>query len=216
MRGTLAVVVAALALTSFSQRAPAAGEATPRDVVARSLNQVLEVVHDTSLPRAERRRRLEAIARARFDTNATSRLVLARSWKRFSPPQREEFRREFEEYLLRTYGDRIDRYTEGSMEVETDRQEPRGDVTVRTRVVGGPFDGAIVDYRLRQREEDWRIIDVIVEGISLVANYRDQFKQVLARGGPEHLLEALREKNDDVNAETEATEAGVDPSTPAP
>jgi phospholipid transport system substrate-binding protein len=74
--------------------------------------------------------------------------------------------------------------------------EPRGDVTVKTKVTGGEFDGAFIDYRMRYRDEDWRIIDVVIEGISLVANFRDQFREVLSREGPEHLLQKLREKSE--------------------
>jgi phospholipid transport system substrate-binding protein len=71
-------------------------------------------------------------------------------------------------------------------------------------VVGGEFDNASVNYRLRNRSGRWLVIDVMVEGISFVSNYRDQFREVLGNGGPEHLLERLREKN---LPETE-TEAG--------
>ena len=67
---------------------------------------------------------------------------------------------------------------------------------MRTKIVGGENNGAIVDYRMRQGEGGWRIIDVMIEGISLVANFRDQFREVLARGGPEALLQKLKEKND--------------------
>ena len=79
---------------------------------------------------------------------------------------------------------------------------PRGDVTIQSVVRGGEFEGALVDYRMREKNGQWLVIDVIVEGISLVSNFRDQFKEVLARGGPDELLKKLREKN----------AAGPDPS----
>ena len=75
------------------------------------------------------------------------------------------------------------------------REEPRGDVTVQTRVIGGQFNGASVDYRLRKTGEEWRVIDVVIEGISMVSNFRDQFKAVVSSGGPDLLLKQLREKN---------------------
>jgi phospholipid transport system substrate-binding protein len=52
-----------------------------------------------------------------------------------------------------------------------------------------------VDYRMRKQDEDWKIIDVVIEGISLVANFRDQFRDVMGREGPSALLTKLREKN---------------------
>jgi phospholipid transport system substrate-binding protein len=75
------------------------------------------------------------------------------------------------------------------------RLEPRNDVTVLTQVVGGQFDGVEMNYRLRERGGEWRVIDVVIEGVSLVANFRSQFKQVLSRGDPDDLLEQMRKKN---------------------
>src|SRR6185369_10251963 len=63
-----------------------------------------------------------------------------------------------------------------------EQSKPRGDVEVRTKIVGGANNGAIVDYRMRNGKDGWRIIDVVIEGISLVANFRDQFREVIARG----------------------------------
>jgi phospholipid transport system substrate-binding protein len=109
--------------------------------------------------------------------------------------QQDQFIEEFKRYLAVSYGNRIERYDQQKVDIVGERQEPRGDVTVQTVVRGGEFEGAVVDYRLRQNQSRWLVIDVIVEGISLVSNFRDQFKEVLARGGPEELLEALRKKN---------------------
>jgi phospholipid transport system substrate-binding protein len=62
--------------------------------------------------------------------------------------------------------------------------------------VGGKNDGALVDYRMRKNAAaSWKIIDVTVEGISLVANYRDQFREVASQGGPTVVIEKLKEKN---------------------
>lgn len=216
MQETVAVAVIAFVLAAPPAPARTTAEVAPREVVTETMRQVLEVLREGSLSRVERRDRLEQIARTRFDVDTTSRLVLGRSWRRFSPVQREEFRREFERYLLRSYGDRIDRYNQENVKVEGERREPRGDVTVRTRIVGGEFDGASVDYRMRQRDGKWRVIDVVVEGISLVANYRDQFKQVLARGGPANLLQKLHEKNDGTATEENAAEETAPKVSPAP
>lgn len=85
-----------------------------------------------------------------------------------------------------------------------EQPEPRGDVTVKTKVVGGENDGALVDYRMRQEDGSWKIIDVVIEGISLVANFRDQFRDVMGREGPSALLGKLREKNAKVSAPADA------------
>jgi phospholipid transport system substrate-binding protein len=167
----------------------------PRAAVQKTIDEVLTVLRADGLNTEQRLGRIEKIAYARFDLRTMSRLILARNWKRFSEKQQEEYVREFKRYLANNYGSRIERYEQEEVEILGERQEPRGDVTVRTRIVGGNFENATVDYRMRKRGGDWKVIDVIIEGISLVSNFRDQFKAVLARGGPEHLLEQLREKN---------------------
>jgi phospholipid transport system substrate-binding protein len=199
---SMAAAVAALAAVLLAT--PLAGEgaaqathSAPMLVISDTVDAVLAVLGDASLDSAGRRSRIEEIAYQRFDFVTMSRLVVARGWKRFSPAQQEELVREFKAFLARTYGDRIDRYNQEQIEIVGERQEPRGDVSVLTRVVGGEYDGADVRYRMRGKDEQWRIIDVKIEGISLVLNYRDQFEAVLSRGGPEGLLETLRNKNAD-------------------
>jgi phospholipid transport system substrate-binding protein len=124
-----------------------------------------------------------------------SQLVLARSWRRFSDAQRQEFMVEFRTLLSRSYGERINRYEQEQVDIVKVRNEPRGDVSVVTRIKGGTADGIEISYRLRQREERWGVIDVTVEGASLVSNYKSQFKELLGNGKPEDLLERLRKKN---------------------
>jgi phospholipid transport system substrate-binding protein len=173
----------------------AAAEPGPREAVEQMVEEVLAVLRDSALSQEDRRAVIEAIAYERFDFKTMSKLVLARSWKRFSAEQRDEFMREFKDYLAHSYGDRIDRYEQEEVEIVGQREEPRGDVTVQTRIVGGEHSGTNVDYRLRGRTGRWLVIDVVVEGISLVSNYRDQFREVVNNGGPDHLLVQLREKN---------------------
>jgi len=109
--------------------------------------------------------------------------------------QRGEFVREFKRHLSRTYGTRLDRYDQEEVEVYAAQVEVRNDVSIKTRIVGGQFDDAEVAYRLRERKEKWRIIDVVIEGVSLVSNYRSQFAEVLNSGSIDDLLAKLRDKN---------------------
>jgi phospholipid transport system substrate-binding protein len=190
------LAAAALLALAAGGTPAAAEELTPRQIVEETVAQVLAVLRQ-DLPRGERRARLEEIVYGRFDFRTMSRLVLARNWKKFSDEQKQVFMTEYRIYLANSYGSRLDRYSGEEVEVIGERQEPRGDVTVLTKVVGGEYDGALVDYRLRSKQGPWLVIDVIVEGVSLVSNYRDQFKEVLANGGPDHLIEKLREKNAD-------------------
>lgn len=166
-----------------------------RALIERTVDDVLKILNDEALDSAERRSRLEQLAWERFDFDTMSKAVVARYWRSFTAPQKVDFVAEFKAFLSRTYGDRIDRYTNEQVEVVGQRVTPRGNVMILTRIVGGQYGGAEVEYMLKHREDRWRVIDVKVEGISLVLNYRDQFKSLLAKGGPEHLLEQLKKKN---------------------
>jgi phospholipid transport system substrate-binding protein len=196
MRRTVALLAAALTLPAALPARAGTAESGARAVVAETVDQVLAVLGDPKLSHDAQRDRITEIAYERFDFPTMSKLVLARYWKRFDAAQREEFQKEFKSFLARRYGDRIDRYEQESVEITGERAEQRGDVTVAT-LIKSPKASApiVVDYRMRKREGTWRVIDVKIEGISLVSNYRDQFHEVLSRGGPEKLLAQLRERN---------------------
>lgn len=174
---------------------PDAYMAAPRSVAQDTLNQVIAVLGKKDATSAVRVAEIEQIVFVVFDFPTMSKLVLARNWRRFSESQRKEFVREFKLYLSRTYGGRLDRYSDTGIEVYGARIEPRGDVTVFSRVVGGEFDGIEMNYRMRERKGKWKVIDVIVENVSLVSNFRSQFGEVISRGGPESLFAKMQEKN---------------------
>jgi phospholipid transport system substrate-binding protein len=172
-----------------------AAAADPRETMQATIDEVLAVLNDAERSHEQRLAAIEEIAYARFDMRTMSRLVLGRDWKRFSDAQKEEYLAAFKLYLANNYGDRINRYDQQAVEIIGVRDEPRGDKTVQTKIVGGEFDDARVDYRMRDKSGTWLVIDVVIEGISTVSNFRDQFREVLSRGGPDHLLEKLHEKN---------------------
>jgi phospholipid transport system substrate-binding protein len=190
------VRLAALALGVIAALAPAPGARaeSPRAVVETMTDRVIDILRRKELPSEERRRRVEDVVYAHVDFPTLSRLVLARNWARFSPAQQEEFVEEFRRHLAATYGRRVDDYRNEEVVVTGQRDEPRGDVTVLSRI---PRAGEeiLVDYRLRrQADGSWRIIDFIIEGVSLVANFRSQFQGIVSARGPEGLLADLREK----------------------
>jgi phospholipid transport system substrate-binding protein len=178
-----------------------------RSVVDATIAEVLEVLASTELDTEQRRTRIEGIALARFDFPTISRLVLARNWKtKFDERQRAEFVEEFKDYLSRTYGNRIERYDQQAVDVLGERVETRGDVTVRTVIRGGEADGIAVDYRLRAHDGEWLVIDVVIEGVSLISSFRSQFQEVISQKGAEGLLEELRGKTPSDEPETTLTE----------
>ena len=178
--------------------APLRGETDPspaRAAVDETVEAVLAVLRQNELPVAERQQQIEAIAIERFDFVTMSKLVLKRDWRRFDKDQKQQFVDAFRDHLAASYGTRIERYEQEAVSMLGERVEPGGDVTVRTKIEGGAADGIEIQYRMRERKGRWRVIDVVIEGVSLVANFRSQFSEVLSRGGPEELLRRLQEKN---------------------
>lgn len=175
---------------------PAAAQ-TPSQVVDALASQVIAVLKDSALDTAQKRTRVEQIAYGAIDFPTLSKLVLARNWPKFSPPQRDQFENEFRQHLSMTYGRNVDNYKNEKVAILAERPEARGDVTVQTKIErgGSGSEDVVVDYRLRQDEGQWKIIDVIIEGVSLVSNFRSQFQDIVANGGPDRLLALLKEKN---------------------
>ena len=194
---------AALAGLMFVLCAPAAlaaaADGTALSVVDTTVADVLDVLRQTELPVADRRSQIEQIVYERFDFQTMGKLVLARNWKKLDDVQKDEFITEFKRHLSRSYGTRIERYEQEEVEIAGEREEKRGDVTVLTVIRGGQFEGSEVDYRLRNKDGAWRVIDVTIEGVSLVSNFRSQFKDIVSKKGADGLISQLRAKNDRVN-----------------
>ncbi len=75
------------------------------------------------------------------------------------------------------------------------RAENNEDVSVKTKILGGSADGVEIEYRLREDAGQWKVIDVIIEGVSLIANFRSQVQDIIRAEGPDKLIEKLRQKN---------------------
>ena len=179
-----------------------------RQVVDKTLAQVISILNDTKASETDRRDRIASIAYERFDFDTMSKLVIARPWRKFTKQEREEFITEFKTHLARSYGRRLSRYEGINVKVVSEVSEPRGDISVHTQVVGGQFDGAEMSYRMRSETGEWLVIDVIIEGVSLVSNFRSQFKPILAEGGAPELLRRLKDKNDVLQQEISKEEKG--------
>jgi len=185
--GALALALAAAALAAPTEEA--------RALVDRTLGDVLAVLRDKAKPPAERRRRVEEIAYAHFDFDTISRLVLARNWPKLSEAQRGAFVVEFKRHLSGTYWKTLEDYRDQKVTVDGTRAEKNGDVTVRSRIDGERSEPIRIDYRLRPTGGDLKVIDVIIEGVSLVQNFRSQTQQIIREDGIDGLIDRLRQKN---------------------
>ena len=178
-------------------------EEAARDAVEEIVNQVLALLNDDELNNGQRIERLTLIAEARFDLGRMSKLILGRNRRKLSAEQQEAFLEEWKRHLTATYGDSLEEYSGEQVEIISTRPERNGDVTVKTKIVGGAAgDGILVDYRMREADgEPWRVLDVFIEGVSVVQNFRAQVQEIVSSQGADRLIEVLREKNDRKQAE---------------
>jgi len=132
-----------------------------------------------------------------FDFRLMTRAALGRYWRRASEGQKARLVREFQELLVRTYATMLLGYSDEKIEYLPFRGKP-GDrrVVVRTKVYTS--DGAPpvpIDYRLAKKDGEWKVYDVVVDGVSLVSNYRGTFAEEVRKGGIEGLIASLKEHN---------------------
>jgi phospholipid transport system substrate-binding protein len=168
----------------------------PTDQLRPAVEQVIRTLEDPALKGPgrgeERRRALRAVADEIFDWTEMSRRALGRHWQDRSPAEQQEFVGLFRALIERVYGDRIDQY--GGEKVRFAGDSVDGDqATVRTKVVTKSGQETAVDYRLRSGDR-WRVYDVAVEGVSLVANYRTQFNEVIRTSSYEELVKKLKSR----------------------
>lgn len=192
---SLALAVFAVMVPSPSMLAAMASTESPEQFVERTSNDVLAILRDGAMSHDAKIEKLEAMLDQRSDFETISKLVLAVHYRQFSDAQRKEFVTLLHRYLTTTYGNQIDNYANETVSVTGGREEARGDYTVHTKIHRTTGADLSVDYRMRKVDGDWRLIDVIGEGVSLISNLRSQFGEILNAGGPDKLLQVLREKN---------------------
>lgn len=131
-----------------------------------------------------------------FDFREMSQAALGRFWRQASEEQREGVTREFRELLVRTYATALLGYSGQQIEYPP-MQRPEGatKVLVPTRIASSGAPSIPIDYRLKLDDARWLVYDVVIDGVSLIANYRGQFTSVVRRSGIEGLISALANKN---------------------
>ena len=203
----LARLVTVLALPTAVLLGAAAGaeasvepaEAEARQFVQGTIDDVMAILHDSTLALEQKKNRVEELAYDRFAFELISRFVLARNWNSMSEQQRTDFVDAFKKHLSVTYRDALDSFRDEKISITSSRLEPRGDVTVMTLVHQNSSDTK-VDYRLRKTDEGWRGIDIIIEGVSLVQNFRSQAQEIISAEGADALIQKLRNKQIDLEA----------------
>ena len=174
----------------------------PTDTMKATIDEVLRIIRDNDLKQPgkaeERRQLLERAVGARFDYQEMSRRALGAPWNTLSDQEKQEFVNLFRTLLTNSYADKIETYSGEGVQYLNERTEKEY-AEVRTKVVSGKTEIPL-DYRLINRVDDWRVYDVVVDGISLVNNYRGQFTKIIRSSSYTDLVEQLRKKSDKLKA----------------
>jgi phospholipid transport system substrate-binding protein len=191
-------VSSVLVVLALAAPAPAraAGTDDARALVQKTLDSVLAVLRDKAMPADQRRTKVEDIAYVNFDFETISKLVLARHWPKLSKQKQGEFVVEFKRHLSATYWKTLEDYRNEKVLVEGARAEKNGDATVRSTIKSERSEPIRIDYRLRNQGGSWKVIDVVIENVSLVQNFRSQTQEIITSEGIDGLIGALREKNE--------------------
>ena len=167
---------------------------TPIEQIQETIQQVLVIVNGpSSQTDAERKGMLRDALMPRFDWLEMAKQALGKHWNNVSGRQ-YEFVAVFAEFLGNAYVGKIGSYKDEKI-VFVQESIEKDQAKVDTKVIPGAGEPTSVNYRLHQVKGEWMIYDVVVEDISIVANYRAQFNRILSRTSFDDLLKRLKEKN---------------------
>ena len=184
-----------LTLVVFAQGALAA-ELSPEALVRQVTDDVMNAIHQDKALQAGDRKKALALAEQKIlphvDFETMTRYALGRNWREATPAQRDQLVKAFRSMLVQTYANQIGTYRGQRMQVRPTRIAPGDtDVTVRNSYISPGRPPVEVDYAMEKTPQGWKIYDVVIDGVSLVATYRSQFAQQVRDGGIEGLIVRL-------------------------
>ena len=200
-RSNITVVASLLMLLSaFTRPAVAADPPGPRATIEAVIGRAISILRDSKLTTAQRREQVMQLADSCMNFEVMARLAMGRYWKDLTEAQRTRYVASFKTHVVNTYRHTTDSYTDEDVKITGDRKEADGDWTILTSITGTKDNKpgqelAKVDYRLRLKDNQWKVIDMTIEGVSLVQNFRSQFQEIMGNGGIDQLLQLLNEKN---------------------
>jgi phospholipid transport system substrate-binding protein len=167
---------------------------TPSGRVQDSIDKVINILKDNSLDREARWKKIGLIINDGFDFRSMSQSVLATNWKKASPEERRNFVEFFSQYIEETYRKKIESYSNQKVVItgETIRGKK---AIVETSIVTDTTE-IPVDYKLKNNDGTWYAYDVVIEGVSLVNNYRSTFAAIVNNDGMDGLLNDIQRRID--------------------
>jgi phospholipid transport system substrate-binding protein len=198
-RGT-AFTLFALCLAIAAPAGGLAADLAPDELVRKVTAEVMDAVGRDKAAAPVDRKKAIAIAEEKIlphvDFDEATRLAMGRSWRLATPAQQAALVTEFRTLLVRTYATALEGLRDQRVEQDPVRRLPADvEVRVRDRFIKSGAPAVTIDYQMRRTPEGWKVYDIVVDGMSLVLNYRDSFDHEIRRSGIDGLIAALREKN---------------------
>ena len=189
---SMILMVAVLIAMPFQAHA-----ASAKETVETGVNKVIKTLADPTFkakPRDVKITEIGNIIGEVFDFTELSKRTLGREWKKMDAEQQEEFTELLRELLQGVYADRLLAYTDQKIVFDKEIELKKGRAEVQSNIVLSDGKKVPIYYRLTNKSGQWKTYDLIIEGVSLVKNYRTQFREIIAKDSPEKLLEIMREK----------------------
>jgi len=184
----------------------------PDELVKKTAEDVLATVKNDKDIQAGDQAKIFALAEEKivpnFNFDKVSRMVLGKNWTKATPDQKTAFQAEFRTLLIRTYATALSKYRNQTIEYKPFRMVNESTIaSVKTQIVQPGGQPIAVDYTLEKQADAWKVYDIVIEGVSLVTNYRGQFSDEIRQNGLDSLIKKLSDKNKAAQAKAEQSKA---------
>jgi len=181
------------------------GQETPDALVKTVTLEVIDLIAKDKDIKAGNRAKLISLIDAKvlphFNFQAMTQLAMGQSWNKARPEQKRRLVEEFKTLLVRTYASALSAYSDQKFDFRPLRAKPNDtDVVVQVRVLQSGAQAVPIDYSMEKTPAGWKVYDVMVGGVSLVANYRTEFNNVVRDSGVDGLIKSLDSKNRSLEA----------------
>lgn len=170
---------------------------TPQQIIEAQVNKVLDVLREPTSEgesgKKAKEEKIWSIFDSIFDYTELSKRTLSRNWKKLNGDQQKEFEELFRKLLGNVYMDRILAYKDEKVAFERETMLSEDKAEVQTKILTSTKE-IPMNYRMIANNDQWKVYDVVIEGVSMIKNYRSQFNDILAKKPPEELLKILRKK----------------------
>jgi phospholipid transport system substrate-binding protein len=182
-----------------------AQELAPDVLVKNVTSEVVELIaKDKEIRTGSRAKLIEVIETKvlpHFNFTAMTALAMGQNWRKTTPEQRKRLTEEFKTLLVRTYASALAAYSDQRFDYRPLRAKPTDtDVTVHVRVMQSGAQPVPIDYSMEKTSKGWKVYDVMVGGVSLVANYRTEFNTTVREAGIDGLIKNMQAKNRSLEA----------------